>query len=196
MADEVMSDFTQEILARDLGIHDFDKKDYTVKSGVSTMKPGMFVTTFGETGTDIDILTKEDEYCTGIVLYRKTRKISADGAVEDDIDTAFAAADEVKVLHLTGGRAHVWCWLTGAETAAAVGLLRRGAEVFIIQEDGSVLDIDNATVGSALCYIKGTLSMITITANQALVRIGTLVEDVTIADSTSAAEGRIAKVAI
>lgn len=197
MGDETMSDFTQEILALDLGIQPYEQRVHTVGSNASTnMKPGMWVTNFGETGKDIDILTKEDEYALGVVLRRKNRKISADGAVEDDVDTAFAVSDEVIVQYMTGGRAWVWTWLTGLETAAARALMRRGAEVFILQEDGSVLDADNATLGAGLCFVKGSLNLATVTGNQHLVKIGTLVNDVTIADSTSAAEGRIAKVSI
>ena len=191
----LMSTVTQEILARNLGLHLFDRKIYTVKTGVTTMVPGQIVTTFGETGSDIDIFTDGDEYATGVVLKRTTRKISADGSVEDGIDTAFAAGDEVEVLHFgTGGRGHVYMWLTGNPVSASRGTLRAGAEVFLMDSTNAAYTSTNPTLGAGLALVKSTTD---INASiHPLVKIGTLMEDAVIADSTSAVAGVLAKVAI
>ena len=191
MADEVMSDNCTEIIALDLGIHPTQIKTFTVKTGVTTMKPGMIVTTFGETGESIDIFADGDEYAIGIVLRRLTRKISADGAVEDTIDTAFAAGDRVEVL-LFGSPAVVRMWLTGLDTAAARGTLRQGCPVYLLDLTAAAVASSNPTVGSAFALVLGSLDLNA--AIHPLIQIGWLMEDATIADSTAAVAGVIAKV--
>lgn len=194
MADEAISDRAQEIIARDLGLNSFDFGYFKVTSGVSDMKAGMIVTTFGEAGDEIDIFADGDEYAIGIVTKRKNRKISADGAIEDTIDSEFAAGDEVEVLYFTGGRAHVYMWLTGFDTAAARGTLRRGAAVKLQDFTSGTIASGNITLGSAMAFVLGTLDLNA--AIHALVTIGVLLEDAIIADSTSNPFGIVVKVAI
>lgn len=192
-----MSTYTDEIQARDLGITRFDYGTHTVKTGVTTMKPGMLVTTFGETGADIDILATDDKYCTGIVLRRKTRAFSADGSVQDTVDTAFAAEVEVVVQYLTGGRGHMWMWLSGLDattTDEGTGLARRGSPVFIPSTSGN-LAATNSTVGSGITFGANFAEDLE-TMTYPLIQIGTLLQDVTIVDSASAVQGKIAKVSI
>ena len=196
----LMSTKTKSIIARDLGIHPFDKKIYTVKAGVTTMVPGMIVTTYGETGSDIDIHADGDEWITGIVLKRKTRKISADGAVEDDIDTAFAAGDEVWVLHVPGGRAHVWMWITGLTTGD--GTVRAGAPVYMVDINSPAITATNLTVGAAMCLVAGLAHYAlteaapnTTTRTVPFQQIGRCLEDTVVADDAAAEVGVLVKVA-
>ena len=196
----LMSTACLEIIARDLGLHPFDFKYYTVKAGVTDMVPGMIVTTYGETGSDIDIHQDGDEWITGIVIKRKTRKISADGAVSDTIDTAFAAGDEVEVLHRTGGRAHVYMWITGLTTGD--GTVRAGAEVFMVDINSPALASTNITVGSGMCLIAGLdpyalteAAPNTTTRTIPFVTIGLALEDTVVADDAGAEVGVIVKVA-
>lgn len=198
MADALMSTRTQEILARDLGLFPSDYGVYTVKSGLTTLKPGMIVTTFGETGSDIDIYADGDEYATGVVQKRSTRRISAGGDISDDVDDTFAAGDEVIVIHWTGGRAHAYVWLTGLDATTndeGTGLARRGAPVYLPTDDPTALSLTNATVGALMAF-GAALAVTIIGVTRPLWQVGVLLEDATIVDSASAVQGILAKVAI
>lgn len=190
----LMSTKTHEIIARDLGLMPSDYGIYIVKSGLVTLVPGMIVTTFGESGSDIDIFTDGDEYATGIVIKRTTRRISAGGDIDDDIDTAFAAGDEIEVLHWTGGRAIVYMWLTGSPVSAARGTMRRGAAVWLMDSTNALFTSTNPTIGAAFAAVLGSIDMNA--SIHALVQIGILLMDATILDSTSSVAGILAKVLI
>lgn len=129
--DPLMSTVAQEVLARDMGIHPNDYGTYIVASGITTLVPGMLVTTFGQADGEVKLLTVEDDWVTGVVIKRSTRKISADGAISDDVDTVIAAGDEIIVLHRTWGRAMVYIWLMGLTSGDGNGKLREGAPVYI-----------------------------------------------------------------
>jgi len=203
MADQVMSTRTSgaigSILARDLGLMPSDYGTYRVKAGLATMKPGMFVTTFGETGEHIDILADADEYCTGIVLSRLDRAYSTDGSIIDTIDTVFAAEDEVRVLHLTGGRAIVWAWLTGLDITAndeGTGLARRGAPVYVPDATSTAASATNRTPGAGMTFGANVAIDYMTGMTLPYIKIGTLVQDATILDSAATPVGIIVKVQI
>ena len=194
MADEEIGDRANEVIARDLGLTSFDFGYFIVKAGMTTMKPGMIITTFGEAAGEIDVFVDGDEYATGIVTKTKNRRISVDGTIDDGINTTFAAGDEVEVLYWTGGRAHVYMRLTGFDTAAARGTLHRGAAVYLQDFTSAAIASGNITLGSAMALVLGTLDLNA--AIHALVTIGMLLEDATILDSTAAVVGITVKVAI
>lgn len=192
MADDTISVRGKEVIARDLGIQSYMKGIHTVKAALATMKPGMIVTNFGETGRDIDIYATGDDWATGIVLGTRDRKFAADGAISGgDVDAVFAAADEVVVLYFGYNVAWVYMFLSEMVTAKGDGAIRKGNNVYLHNITATALDTTAYIDGNAMSVLEGALDMIT-GLTQQYKQIGILQEDITI----HVTETRVGKVLI
>lgn len=191
--DPLMSTKAFEIIARDLGLQPSDYGIYTIASGITTLYPGMLVTTFGQADGEVKVLAVDDDWVTGIVLKRNTRKISADGAVSDNIDTVLTAGDEIMVLHKTGGRAYVWLWLMGLTSGDGNGTIRRGAPLYIPSFSATATVVPaTLTLGAGYAGLIDGLDLLT-GATKWLSQIGIVIEEVAVpVESTTT--GVIAKV--
>lgn len=191
--DPLMSTKAKEIVARDLGLMPPDYGIYTIASGITTLYPGMLVTTFGQADGEVKVLAVDDDWVTGIVLKRNTRKYSSDGAIEDTVDTVLTAGDEIQVLHQTGGRAQVYLWLMGLTSGDGNGTIRRGAPMYIPSFSATATVVPaTLTLGAGYAGLIDGLDLLT-GATKWLSQIGIVIEEVAVpVESTTT--GVIAKV--
>lgn len=192
MADDTIGTKAEEVIARDFGIKPFMKGTYTVKNGVSNMKAGMIVTTFGESNRDVDIYADGDDWATGVVLGQRSRLYASDGAISGgDVDDSLIAETEVTVLHFGYNVAHIYMFLSEMVTAKGDGAIKKGNEVYLMNITATALDATAYVGGNAMSILEGALDMFT-GLTKPYKKIGVLQEDVTI----HVTETRVAKVLI
>lgn len=168
-------------------IRDIHKIQRTLAVGGNTAKVGMIMTGVGETHPGVDIIADGDESFLGLLMKPLLRPSDT-----WDIDDALTDATEVIILK-PGSGALVGMWITGLTGG---GTAKAGDPVYIQDFTPNALASANITLGAGMVIPNGTDVFDDTTADltRPLVQIGTLAQDLTIGDSTSAAAGKIALV--